>query len=380
MAFNGKPMRPAHTVRRRAFTLVELLVVIAIIGILVALLLPAVQAAREAARRSSCSNKLRQIGLATLNYESSQGRMPAGYLGSKNYDFPNANVEGPGQPNQWVGVFVPLLPFIEAPNVYDRLTSNYTVGPDTYDSNYWAQADAWAAGQSRLATLLCPSGPADVPRDGVIDKVYVRDVARSVAPLPIDTFEDPSGSGYVQQSGRWPAATGAVLGLTHYQGVWGVYGEVGPTAKVEDEEGEVFAVDKELLGVFSIRSKTKLSKVTDGTSKTLMFGEAPGSVGASFTDDITGQLTGGFSQGFAWIGTSLLPTYLGLDLGREAEFTNANQQFDTKWSYFGSLHPGVVQFCFVDGSVRSLTRDIDRAVFRALSSMSGGEVVDPDEF
>ncbi len=366
----------------RGFTLVELLVVIAIIGILVALLLPAVQAAREAARRSACQNNLKQLGIAALNYESTHKHYPPGFLGSRRYDLPNANVEGTGANgtplfNQWVGVFAQLLPYVEATAVADRLTDGYTIGADQYDRNYWTNVNAWTAAQSTISVLQCPSAPSEAPVDAVIDKVYVKDNVRSTTPVPIATFESASGSNYVQSSARWPASTGAVLGLTHYQGVWGVYGEVGPQTRVQAPDGTIWSVDKNLLGVFSIRSKTRTGRITDGTSNTLMFGEAPGTIGAGLTDDVTGASTGGFSQGVAWVGTCILPTYLGLDVSRETLTapSGTSPKYDTKWSYFGSLHTSVVIFCNADGSVQSLNRDIEVPIFKALSSARGGEVV-----
>ncbi len=363
---------PPGRARAAGFTLVELLVVIAIIGILVALLLPAVQSAREAARRSSCANNIRQLGIAALNYESGAKRLPPGYLGSKNYAMPNANAEGPGKFNQWVGVLAQLLPFVEAGAVHDRLTTEYGIGADQYDRNYWTNANAWAAAQSRIAGFRCASVPDELPVDAVIDKVFVK-AGGGAAPVSTAAFE----SSFEHKSGLWPVPTGTVLGLSHYQGVWGVYGEVGPAAQVIAPDGTTYAVDRDLLGVFSIRSKTRMGQVSDGTSKTLMFGEAPGTIGSSFRDGVSGNLTGGYSQGVAWIGSCLLPTYLGLNLGRESQFAAAgeNPQYDAKWSYFGSLHPGVVQFTFVDGSTRALGQDIDTELFKALSSMRGGELV-----
>ncbi len=92
---------------RNGFTLVELLVVIAIIGILVALLLPAVQSAREAARRSQCQNNLKQIGMAIQNYQSTNGRLPPQYGWSGN-----------GDSGSWGTVFFHLLPYLEENNLY----------------------------------------------------------------------------------------------------------------------------------------------------------------------------------------------------------------------------------------------------------------------
>ena len=180
------------------------------------------------------------------------------------------------------------------------------------------------------------------------------------------------------------------FGLTHYLGCFGAYGDVGPGLDVELEDGNVYDATKNLAGVFGVRSKTKLGQVTDGTSNTIMFGEAPGSIGAGFIDDvISGQggsgsgdeKTAGFSTGYMWIGANLLPAYLGLDLSREQDLAgnDTNPQYDTKWSYFGSLHPSVAQFCFVDGSVQTLSTDVDTITFRSLSTMRAGEIIDETE-
>lgn len=366
------------------FTLVELLVVIAIIGILVGLLLPAVQSARESARRTACGNNLRQLGLAALNYESTQGYLPPGYLGSRNFRTPKAFVEDPGPPirfNQWVGVLSSLLPQIEAGGVYDVLTSeSYPLGADTYGQTYFRATNAWTAAQARLSVLICASAPFEPPSDGVIDRVVPEFVGSSGSAIPVQQFEDNSGVNYLLRSDRWPMPTGAALGLTHYLGVAGVYGQVGPNVRVVAEDGITYDVDRQLAGVFGVRTKTSLSKVSDGTSNTMMFGEAPGSIGSGFYDAISRTTTGGFSQGYAWIGTCVLPAYLGLDVSQEKLFAPSGQaaDYDTKWSYFGSLHAGVVQMCFVDGSVRALTRDIEQPVFKAMSSMRGGEVLPGD--
>src|SRR5262245_61680883 len=137
----SKMVRRSITQRRfaaDAFTLVELLVVIAIIGILVALLWPAIQSARVAARRSSSTDNLKQIGLAALNVESSRKRLPPGYLDGFNSANPEQEKENNDEtrPHQFTGVFPYLLPYMEATQVTDLMTQSFDIGVDNYDVTF----------------------------------------------------------------------------------------------------------------------------------------------------------------------------------------------------------------------------------------------------
>ncbi len=136
------------TERRRGFTLVELLVVIAIIGILVALLLPAIQAAREAARRTQCANKLKQLGLAIHNYHDTYDSMP--FL-----------VVTASPLNPYVSGLVGLLPFVEESALYDQISTTSTYGGVTYPpyGNYSGRTTAYEPFTAMISAYLCPSDP-----------------------------------------------------------------------------------------------------------------------------------------------------------------------------------------------------------------------------
>jgi prepilin-type N-terminal cleavage/methylation domain-containing protein len=356
------PLATQH--KRSAFTLVELLVVIAIIGVLVALLLPAIQAARESARRSTCVNCIRQIGVAALNYESANKRLPPGYLATK-IDYINPVREEDPNPtgsghfyHQMTGVLAYLLPYLEASAIHDEFSEKFSLNVDDYGYSFTSEnaKPAWFAAQVQLSTFMCPSVPAEPPQVGYIDKVYSR----------------YAGGIHKMFTQGWKSTVGE-MGQTHYLGCTGVWGWMGPALNFNMGYGQQ-KVSTELIGVFSVRSKTHLGKVTDGTSHTLMFGEAPGTIGTNIPDGEGGTVSG-LAYAHMWSGWGTLPASHGLECSRENNFTGGGEVYDTQWQYYGSVHPSVVQFCFVDGSVRSLSKDTDLVAFQSLSTMGNGEPV-----
>lgn len=332
------------------FTIVELLVVIAIIGILTALLLPAVQAAREASRRSVCTSRLKQIGLAALHYESNHERLPPGFLGSTNPALAGAVIED-SRPNQWSGALVYLLPYLEAVPVYNRFTTTLNIDVDYRAMPYWNNIQAWEAAQTRLEAFLCPSVPA-APQEVILNQLYGQQ----------------TGDMWQLRTNFFNSTTG--LGTTHYLGVAGVYGRLGDSVVVHGVPG-----DDHVVGIFTTRSKTRVASISDGSSRTMMFGEAPG----SFGNNIAGLSFGGtfneWAVGYAWAATAVLPVVHGLDSTDKNNWPNPGARYDVCWGLYGSLHPSVVPFCFADGSVRPMAKTLDVWALYALSTIRGGEAI-----
>jgi prepilin-type processing-associated H-X9-DG protein len=316
----------------RAFTLIGLLVVIAIIGVLIALLLPAVQKVREAANRANCQNNLKQLALAAHNYASvNQDRLPPGYLGPK-----SPLTEDPvaaGWNAQFVGSLTYLLPYLEQENVHRALTAalpaNYFTLA-TVDSPWWTYPAAVTAAQAQVKTLLCPSDSASSVANAIVAVHHGIDAATSVKTQYARALVPPTSTG---------------LGRTNYVGAAGQWGVGIP------------GFDN-VSGVLANRTAVALNRIADGTSNTLMFGEAVG-------DADTGTAT----YSFAWAGVGCLASWRGLLTGT-----------GSGWYGFTSRHPGVVQFAFADGSVRGVRKPIsagaELTAFYYLSAHGDGQVLD----
>jgi len=320
---------------RSAFTLVELLVVIAIIGVLVALLLPAVQSAREAARRMRCSNNLKQQSLALMNYHDTFTKFPPGNLWTPNYGVDtnpnNQTMAGFGWP-----AFI--LPYIEAGNIYQQI--NFNVGSyveaiaDNRTGNIRTLGNALnkLASESQPQVFVCPTNR----RVTLAGKAKHKDYAINGGTCPSCCVERPASS----------LPTG------------------NPPALPNSRDGMAF-----------LNSGVGLREVTDGTSNTFLILEkanyAPhswcGNRGTSATDStIVPEPCNPFffvhhqSSGYVCAGVGSRP------LAPNDAFT-----FDARGSY--SDHPSVVMASLADGSVRFVSDNIDFNTYRASHSRDGGE-------
>jgi prepilin-type N-terminal cleavage/methylation domain-containing protein/prepilin-type processing-associated H-X9-DG protein len=341
--------------RRGAFTLIELLVVIAIIAILIALLVPAVQRVREASARAQCQNNLKQIGLAAHSYESINKHLPPGYNGA------NTEANGLTEPAQppadpsfesgpSVGVLAYLLPYIEQENAYQLLfggsepvsTDFFSLGT-TQTTQWWNNGSCLQAALTHIPTFLCPADdPNLIPSTGVavLMHTYV-DFGAGQAGSYISFFAPDTGL----DSNEPPSYTVCDFGRTNYVGVSGYMGRASKYFNGPDYEG-----------VLCNRSNVTLENVSaaDGASNTLLFGET-----------LNGAATGTRDFVSAWMGVGALPTGFGFP-----------DNDSVTWGQFSSLHLGVVNFCFADGSVRPLRRASDSNTFIALSGWHDGQVAD----
>jgi prepilin-type N-terminal cleavage/methylation domain-containing protein/prepilin-type processing-associated H-X9-DG protein len=311
---------------RRGFTLVELLVVIAIIGVLVALLLPAVQAAREAARRMRCQNNLKQIGLASHNLHDVTGELPRAYW-----------------PNTGLSWHVYLLPYMEQKALFD-LIDTITVNPAHGAPN---RLDPY--GLTVVQAYLCPS--CNMKRQGFAPKDHING--------PADLI---------------PPNTGQPAAIAHYYGINGPRGSLNGTAYPVGT-GLHENVPAATSGMFQRDGAIRMARVTDGLSNTLMIAEMSW-VSPQYGTRYRTWLRGG-------------DEYAGVITGRPSfvvscrNITNPiNGIFTSNLIVpyndvpFGSMHPGGMNVCLGDGSVRFLNQTISMVTYRSLGSREQGETID----
>jgi prepilin-type N-terminal cleavage/methylation domain-containing protein/prepilin-type processing-associated H-X9-DG protein len=338
-SFQSCPRAP-----RRAFTLVELLVVIAIIGVLVALLLPAIQAARQAAHRMSCQNNLKQLGLALHNYESSLSVFP-----------PSAIVFGGATAQPWSGQSF-LLPYVEASNIQGQI--NYGVGYHHPDNKALFPPNGVAT--VRVPVLMCPSETKDRART---------DASGTPEHYPLN---------YVLNMGQYlifHPATQADGG-----GAFAPNGHLTPASFTDGLSNTIALAE---VKAFNPRFHDVTSMpATPPTSPAAVSGGYTGGGAWSATNGHTEWVCGraihiGFTTTFT--PNTLVPhiadgiTY-DIDVSSSREGKNAT---DVTYGIITarSYHPGVVNAVFMDGSVRPVSDNIDLATWRAMGTRSGGEII-----
>jgi prepilin-type N-terminal cleavage/methylation domain-containing protein/prepilin-type processing-associated H-X9-DG protein len=313
----------SRSTERRGFTLVELLVVIAIIGILVALLLPAVQAARESARRMQCTNHLKQIGLAMQTYASARGRLPSCGAGWNDNQ------------TAWRGfsTLVQLLPYLEEGNVTFQVD---------YQARLWDQMTAW---RNQISVYLCPS-------DTALGRSAYFGIARSNMAVCVGTagsFKNAPGNRNFEYT---------------------------PPADRMD-------MDLETDGAFYLEVGRPLKEFTDGLSKTAFASEIlAGRVDSGrseYSTDYRGRWVVPFEGGAAYshktTPNSSIPDRMKYccvaDLDMPCEL-----QGDLQDEYYAarSMHPGGVNLMLGDGHVEFCADSVSLSSWQALATVRGGEL------
>ena len=337
--------------RSKGFTLIELLVAIAIIAVLIALLLPAVQSAREAARRSQCTNNMKQIGLAIANYESSFGSIVSGYVSVRGsltqFGVPGFNPDpdtgdnGPG----W-GWLALLLPQIEQSPLYNAINVNLPT---------WVAANGTVV-KVQLGVFNCPSANNPTPTCMM--------VGATNSPLPVANREF-ARSNYQYNQG-WNDS--------------GIPANVSQADTVRGCNGPIFR-----------NSRVTFAGVTDGLSNTVFAGEkTPYLADSTWVGVIPGYRhfaynafasagTGGIGVNYDYA-SAILASHSGPSLYESPVVIHPPNSPLGHTDEMFSLHPGGANVLMGDGSVRFIKQSINLLAWQALCSRNNGEVVGADAY
>jgi prepilin-type N-terminal cleavage/methylation domain-containing protein/prepilin-type processing-associated H-X9-DG protein len=303
---------------RQGFTLVELLVVIAIIGVLVALLLPAVQSAREAARRSQCLNNFRQVGIALNNHMSAKKVFP---FGSNMWTVGVPCSVPPSKPNtSYIGFSwgVYTLPYMEQTQIYQMFDLREAVGAG------YATGENFVASGKQVQPFLCPSDPQGFELVGCCSD-------RSNGPSESEDMAKTNMAG-VADSRNWQCDWAG----------WGPSGWTTPTGN----------------GVLYGYSKVGAKDVSDGMSNTLLVGEVIG-------------YERGSNSAYWWSAWNVMDTANGINLPLRVP---PRGLFETTETGFASYHVGGANMVFCDGSATMLSESIDQAVLTAMTTRADDDI------
>ena len=361
----------------RGFTLIELLVVIAIIAVLIGLLLPAVQKVREAAARMSCSNNLKQLGLAIHNYESSYGKLPAAYTKLTTAD-PDPNAQFAGR---FVGLSLQanLLPFIEQNNLYQRLDNTKSEFNTVNVPPNGPHAGTNTAYGQVVRTYLCPSDPT---------------------PTTIDAYNEVWGP-YGDGGGAFcfPGGSTGVSNITPPGQIWartdyfpivGIHDALTTSLGLRTQ----YPASTQMMGTINDPQYPgggpyTISSISDGTSNTIFMSECGGKpVGYNrkrqiYTSEVNGKQVDGSIEPVSSGGGSWgdMFTYSALAGGK---CDDSGQRLGpcminaTSNNEIYAWHTGGANALFGDGSVHFLRDSIASATLIALVTRAGGETLSPD--
>jgi prepilin-type N-terminal cleavage/methylation domain-containing protein/prepilin-type processing-associated H-X9-DG protein len=378
LAMSRTPDRPS---RPRGFTLIELLVVIAIIAVLIGLLLPAVQAAREAARRAQCTNNLKQLALAMLNYESAQGTFPTG--GSRQYTLSG------GAPSLVYGggpsIFVALTLYMEQTNIFNSYNSQINIYTAT-------NTTTMAFG---ISTLWCPSDGSIVG----LSYSFPTSACATYDCSPMTTYYS-SYAGSMGTWTYWPAWNDAAF-LQKLNAMNGLFFTIGWPNWINPVNGHPNPGSVQPV---------RLANITDGASNTMAFGERAHGL---YSRDVSSDGYVDFYCYNWWFspnyGDTMFTAFYPINPWKKLQNTTTyGNQGDAYVLAASSFHPGGANFAFTDGSVRFLKESISswpydpvkgiptnvttdanglfilapntQGVYQALSTRNGGEVISSDAY
>lgn len=310
-------MRQRTKRRDNGFTLVELLVVIAIIGILIGMLLPAVQQVRAAARRTQCSNQVRQLSLAMVNYVSTHEHFPSGIKTADGAFSSTRSQQG----LNWHAI---ILPFIEQAPLYDSIFD--LTDQRSNPAGAFSSVEATVV----ISTIICPECPME-----------------DLNPIRPDSGRDAAKSNYV--------------------GVWGI--EVNGNSDYDDLAANANVYDASTYsGILFINSKVTNSEITDGSSNTYLIAERDG---ASIGVNTRAAATWCSGRRAQWGNQCLGP--ISQELNYVINTVEDNRQ--AQWNAISSQHSGGANFGRADGSVEFVNDTIEGDVYEAFGTKAGGEVV-----